>query len=63
MAEVAGFMHQHAADTLVVPYAANRAAIFSSRLFHASDAPRFAPGYESHRINVTLLYGRASGPC
>ena len=59
IAEILAFMQNHADTSLVVPYRENRAAIFQSRLFHASDAPRFAPGYANHRINVTLLYGRA----
>ncbi len=40
-----------------VPYAANRAAVFRSVLFHESGAVRFRPGYENQRINITLLYG------
>lgn len=44
-----------------VPYRSNRAVVFDSDLFHASDRPRFRDGYASRRINVTLLYGlRAS---
>lgn len=39
------------------PYRANRAVIFDSDLFHASDSPRFREGYLNRRINVTLLYG------
>jgi hypothetical protein len=31
--------------------------IFDSTLFHATDAFRFAPGYENRRVNVTLLFG------
>ena len=57
--DVLAFMQRHGDTSLVVPYRENRAAIFQSRLFHASDAPRFASGYANHRINVTLLYGRA----
>jgi tetratricopeptide (TPR) repeat protein len=60
IAEILAFMQRHADASLVVPYGENRAAIFQSRLFHASDAPSFAPGYANHRINVTLLYGRAT---
>ena len=51
------FLEQNADDSLVVPYRENRAVLFSSRLFHRSDAPEFAPGYENHRINLTLLFG------
>ena len=42
----------------MVPYRENRAVLFESRLFHRSDAPEFATGYENHRINLTLLFGR-----
>jgi tetratricopeptide (TPR) repeat protein len=52
------FLKQRASDNLVVPYRENRAVLFESRLFHHSDAPEFASGYESHRINLTLLFGR-----
>ncbi len=59
-AAIDAFMEQHRSDTLIVPYAQNRAALFEAGLFHRSDAPHFAPGYASHRINLTLLYGRLS---
>jgi len=39
------------------PYRENRAVIFDSDLFHASDRPRFREGYLNRRINITLLYG------
>jgi hypothetical protein len=52
------FLEQEAANSLVVPYRQNRAVLFRSRLFHHSDRPKFASGYENHRINLTLLYGR-----
>jgi tetratricopeptide (TPR) repeat protein len=55
---VAAFLAQHADHMLIVPYRENRAVLFESRLFHRSDAPHFAPGYENRRINVTLLFGR-----
>jgi hypothetical protein len=46
-----------------VPYRSNRAVIFNSDLFHETDAVRFADRYQSHRINVTMLYGdRADAP-
>jgi tetratricopeptide (TPR) repeat protein len=57
-AAIAEFLDRHAADNLVVPYRENRAVLFESRLFHRSDATNFAPGYENHRINLTLLFGR-----
>jgi tetratricopeptide (TPR) repeat protein len=59
--EIAAFLEQHASDTLRAPYRENRAVLFRSRLFHRSDAPHFAPGYENHRINVTMLFGSETG--
>ena len=52
------FLENNAGNSLVVPYRQNRAVMFRSRLFHHSDRPEFATGYENHRINLTLLYGR-----
>jgi hypothetical protein len=51
------FLEQHRKDLLQVPYRANRAVLFQSRLLHCSDSPVFAENYENHRINVTLLFG------
>lgn len=42
---------------LCVPHRTNRAVIFDSDLFHASDRPRFREGYANRRVNITLLYG------
>lgn len=56
-ARIVTFLEQKAGDRLVVPYRQNRAVLFRSRLFHHSDRPDFALGYENHRINLTLLYG------
>jgi tetratricopeptide (TPR) repeat protein len=58
---IVAFLEQHVGERLVVPYRENRAVLFESRLFHYSDAPKFAEGYENHRINVTLLFGRDEG--
>jgi Tfp pilus assembly protein PilF len=52
------FLENNAGNQLVVPYRANRAVLFRSRLFHHSDRPKFASEYEKHRINLTMLYGR-----
>jgi hypothetical protein len=57
---IAAFLHQHSDDSLVVPYRENRAVLFEARLFHRSDSPEFAAGYENHRINLTLLFGRTA---
>lgn len=40
-----------------VPHRTNRAVIFDSDLFHASDRPHFREGYANRRVNITLLYG------
>ncbi|MEU6482463.1 hypothetical protein [Streptomyces sp. NPDC046887] len=57
------FLQRHQARSVTIPYRQNRAVIFNSDLFHASDAIRFRPGYENLRINVTMLYGdRAKDP-
>lgn len=55
---IVAFLEQHGANTLRVPYRENRAVLFESRLFHASDEPTFSPTYENHRINMTFLFGR-----
>jgi tetratricopeptide (TPR) repeat protein len=57
---IAAFLERHANDMLVVPYRENRAVLFESRLFHRSNAPHFACGYENQRINVTMLFGGGS---
>jgi hypothetical protein len=40
-----------------ISYRQNRAVIFNSDLFHGTEDLAFRPGYENHRINVTMLYG------
>jgi tetratricopeptide (TPR) repeat protein len=56
------FLARSGARPIIVPHRANRAVIFDSDLFHETDAITFHEGYESRRINCTLLYGfRASG--
>lgn len=56
-ARIAGFLADHGESAIRVPYRENRAVLFDSRLFHGTDAPEFAPGYENHRINITMLFG------
>lgn len=53
------FLDRHGDSAVTVSYRENRAVLFDSRLFHGSDAPDFAPGYENHRINITMLFGTA----
>ena len=45
------------AESVIVPYRANRAVIFDSNLFHETHYPRFKDGYLNRRINTALLYG------
>ena len=45
------------ANTVTVPYRENRALMFHSNLFHASDCFTFKAGYRNRRMNVTLLFG------
>ncbi len=52
------FLAQSNAQSVRVPHKQNRAVIFNSDLFHATDDIDFKDGYENRRINVTLLYGR-----
>jgi tetratricopeptide (TPR) repeat protein len=55
------FLAQSGSPATIIPYGENRAVIFDSNLFHESDAVRFRPGYENHRINVTMLFGYGEG--
>jgi len=52
------FLNSSGIDPVVIPYRQNRAVIFNSDLFHATSSLRFRPGYESRRINVTMLFGQ-----
>ncbi|QYC41487.1 hypothetical protein Nocox_19390 [Nonomuraea coxensis DSM 45129] len=51
------FLRERRARSMTIPYRRNRAVVFNSDLFHATDAVRFRPGYENLRVNVTMLYG------
>ena len=52
------FLARKGSQRTIVPYRENRAIIFASNLFHASDTVDFKSGYENHRINITLLFGQ-----
>jgi hypothetical protein len=43
-------------DYIRIPYKANRAVIFNSKLYHATDDINFDNKYINRRINVTFLY-------
>ncbi len=51
------FLARHRPRVIRIPYRANRAVIFNSDLFHATDELRFRPDYEHRRVNITMLYG------
>jgi tetratricopeptide (TPR) repeat protein len=52
------FLEDAGASARTIAHRANRAVIFDSNLFHATDRIAFRPGYTNRRINITLLYGR-----
>ena len=52
------FLEAHGSKSVRVPYKENRAVLFDSTYFHATDEIKFKPGYENRRINCTLLYGQ-----
>lgn len=51
------WLNQSGAQTIRIPYRANRAVVFNSDLFHETDDITFKDDYLSRRINITLLYG------
>jgi hypothetical protein len=57
LAIIKDYIAVHSPRQLRIPYRCNRLVLFNSDLFHATEAVRFRPDYESHRINVTLLFG------
>lgn len=54
---IQALIRERAPRVIRIPYLQNRAIIFNSDLFHATERVCFRPGLENHRINVTLLYG------
>ncbi len=52
------FITETGAKPIFISYRENRVAIFNSDLLHETQPVRFRPGYESRRINITMLYGR-----
>jgi len=51
------FLAGNGANSVTIPYRANRAVIFDSDLFHETDKIEFKEGYTNRRINITMLYG------
>lgn len=52
------YLADNNAQSKKIDYKANRAIIFNSGLFHQTDKFDFKSGYENHRINITLLFGK-----
>jgi hypothetical protein len=57
LAVIKDYIAVHSPHELRISYRRNRLVLFNSDLFHATEEVRFRPDYESHRINVTLLFG------
>lgn len=55
--KILAWLKQVGAQTVRIPYRANRAIVFNSDLFHETDEIAFKDEYLSRRINITLLYG------
>ncbi len=55
---IRAFLRESSATATKIPYRGNRAIIFNSDLFHATQPLAFDDGYQNRRINVTFLYGR-----
>ena len=56
--EIKKFLKRSKSKMKRIKYKSNRAIIFNSNLFHASDNFNFKKNYENRRINITLLYGK-----
>jgi tetratricopeptide (TPR) repeat protein len=58
---IEAFLAEQGGAPITVGYRANRAVLFDSSLFHETDRFRFRPGYDTRRINITLLFGDRGG--
>ena len=56
--KISAYLAEQNASCVRIPYAANRAIMFKSNLFHATEPLSFRSGYENKRINVTILFGK-----
>jgi hypothetical protein len=55
---IKAFLRENSAQATYIPYRQNRCVLFNSDLFHGTHEVHFKPGFEHHRINVTMLYGQ-----
>jgi tetratricopeptide (TPR) repeat protein len=58
---ISEFLCKRQPPVIRVPYRQNRAIIFNSGLFHATESARFRPDYQGRRMSVTMLYGDRGG--
>lgn len=56
--KIMAYLDQEKANSITVPYKANRIVIFNSSVFHKTDTLHFKDNYEDRRINITFLYGQ-----
>lgn len=54
--EIKRMLEKNNISKKIIPYKENRAVIFNSKLFHATDDFEFDDAYENRRVNITLLY-------
>jgi hypothetical protein len=54
---IARYLNSRGSRPIRIPYSENRAIVFNSDLFHATESIRFRPEYENRRVNITMLYG------
>ena len=54
---IQSYLREQGARAIRIPYRENRAIVFNSDLFHATEPIHFQSGYEHRRINITMLYG------
>jgi hypothetical protein len=55
---IKAFLRENRARATYIPYRRNRCVLFNSDLFHGTHEVHFKPGFEHHRVNVTMLYGQ-----
>ena len=54
--DIEKMLNENNAKEIKIPYRENRAVIFNSKLFHATDKYNFKNNFVDRRLNVTLLY-------
>ncbi len=52
------FLRDQSAESMTIPYRANRAVLFEGHLFHKTDGFAFVPGFANRRRSLTFLFRR-----